>query len=594
MNVHDFIKLVYSRFLVNSNHKLLCQLIREARTFQETNRQIHKKEVRILQQGLNRIASVTEKLQAARRAQEEELRIILQGINLITEVTEELQTTRKEQEQKSSTLKQYLQEQFSSARNFLEAKNHRESKVKVSVIIPIYNTEAWLRQCLDSVLCQDLDSFEIICIDDGSTDSSSSILLEYAHRDQRVRFFSIPHQGVGHARNVALQKAVGEYVYFLDSDDLLEKGALKVLYTDASSLDLDVLYFDGRLFHDPPGLGKTYPHPLNNPRHTRPKEYSDIENGQALFCEMWKDLTYNAIVSLQITRRSFIERYDLSFPEGVFYEDEVFTLSCMLHASRVSHRQIVFHVRRLRPNSIMTSTLTEEHIFSYFKSWLVFALVISEIPMIKEAMECATDYLQMMYSRNRRIINGFDKTISEHSQYFSSFSYYIFDKLFNTGYANDNTAKPYIIKGFSQAEENFTWTDGHEAQMAFRLQPDLAGKDLICRFEHNTYAGKQRVTVKVNGTAVLGYESTGSQQKEFLIPATLIKNGVLVLTFILPDAVSPNTREESEDTRELAIAMQSLSISEAPVKAEAAKALTAPPYIYQTGTLLSFKGGEMS
>ena len=397
MHITDIVKNIYRRFFVNSNHKLLSHLVRETSTFREANRQLHKKEDRIIQQ----------------------------SISLISEIAQNLQITQKVHEQDLSWLKLFLEEQFAFIRQSLNNKQNEQSQVKVSVIIPVYNTQEWLRQCLESVLLQDLDSFEIICIDDGSTDSSLKILHEYASRDQRVRVFSIQNHGIGHARNLALKKAKGEFIYFLDSDDYLEEGALDFLYNKASSLDLDVLYFDSRQFYDPPELEKSLPYTLNDPRYTRPKEYSDIVEGQAFFVKTWQEMTYNASAYLQLTRRSLIDRYNLTFLEGILYEDEVFTLSCMLYASRVAHRRKTFHVRRLRPNSIMTGHLTEKNIYSYLKSWLEFASRIADIPMTEEANKCATAYLQMMYSRNSAALNKFNKAISPDSPFFSSFSYYI-------------------------------------------------------------------------------------------------------------------------------------------------------------------------
>ena len=569
MCIQDIVKRVYRRFFINSNHRLLCKLLREANTFRDADRQIHKKEGRILQQNISLTAGIAKELQIARQKQAQDL----------------------------SWLKRYLQDQFSFVRQSLEVK--QQNQVKVSVLIPVYNTEEYLPHCLESVLRQDLDSFEVVCIDDGSTDSSLKILREYANRDQRVRVFSIQNQGPGHARNLALKKAKGEFISFLDSDDYLEEGALDFLYNEASSLDLDVLYFDSRQFYDPPELKKSLPYTLNDPRYTRPKEYSDIVEGQAFFVKTWQEMTYNAFACLQLPRRSLIDRYNLTFPEGILYEDEVFTLSCMLYASRVAHRRKTFHVRRLRPNSIMTGHLTEKNIYSYLKSWLEFASKIADIPMTEEANKCATAYLQMMYSRNSAALNKFNKAISPDSPFFSSFSYYVFAKIFPFPLTHKNiaTKSSFIISGFSNAEEDFTWTDGNEARIVFCLPPKLEGKDLICRFKHFTYAERQHVTVKANETTVLDYESRGLQQKEFLIPTSIIKNRVLVLTFLLPDAVSPQSRKESEDARKLAIAMQSLSICEAPAKVEGTDMPILPALSSsdnQHCMFLSFtKGGEI-
>ena len=154
---------------------------------------------------------------------------------------------------------------------------------------------------------------------------------------------------------------------------------------------------------------------------------------------------------------------------------------------------------------------------------------------------------------------------------------------FRTG---ENSAKPFICSGFSGAEKNFTWTDGHEAQMFFKLPHSSRGKNLICKIEHGTYASKQRVIVKANERIVLEYSTTGHQKKEFVIPAYVVSNDELLLTFILPDAVSPKERGESSDERVLALAMQSLCIDEGH---PSGNRMAGGPYEYVMGKLLSFK-----
>jgi len=100
----------------------------------------------------------------------------------------------------------------------------------VSVIIPAYNTEKYIAECLDSLLAQTFKGFEAICIDDGSTDKSLSIFNEYAARDSRIKVLSQKNQGVVAARNNAIAAAHGEYIFPLDSDDILAPDCLKVLY----------------------------------------------------------------------------------------------------------------------------------------------------------------------------------------------------------------------------------------------------------------------------------------------------------------------------------------------------------------------------
>ena len=99
-------------------------------------------------------------------------------------------------------------------------------QIKVSVVIPVYNVERYLGECLDSVLTQSLDAIEVVCVDDGSSDSSAQILRDYAGRDPRVVNIFQENSGQSAARNAGTAAARGEYVLYLDSDDLLLPGAL--------------------------------------------------------------------------------------------------------------------------------------------------------------------------------------------------------------------------------------------------------------------------------------------------------------------------------------------------------------------------------
>ena len=114
-------------------------------------------------------------------------------------------------------------------------------KMQISVIIPVYNTEAHLNACLDGVLSQNIPNLEVICVDDGSTDRSLEVLREYAARDPRVVVLTQKNSFAGVARNHGLEVARGEYVAFLDSDDQFLPGALEGLYAQAKEHDLDVI-----------------------------------------------------------------------------------------------------------------------------------------------------------------------------------------------------------------------------------------------------------------------------------------------------------------------------------------------------------------
>ena len=115
---------------------------------------------------------------------------------------------------------------------------------KISVIIPVYNVEKYLCECLDSIVNQTLKDIEIICVNDGSTDNSLSILQEYASKDERIKIIDKENQGQGYARKIGLDNATGKYILFCDSDDKYEpNNAFKVLIDEATKLNVDILLF---------------------------------------------------------------------------------------------------------------------------------------------------------------------------------------------------------------------------------------------------------------------------------------------------------------------------------------------------------------
>ena len=117
----------------------------------------------------------------------------------------------------------------------------------ISIVIPVYNAEKYLAECLDSVCRQTLTDIEILCVNDGSADSSPVILRQYAEKDKRIRIMDQPNKGVSAARNAALPLAVGRYVWFIDADDMIESDSCRLLFEKAeeSGADIVLLFYRG-------------------------------------------------------------------------------------------------------------------------------------------------------------------------------------------------------------------------------------------------------------------------------------------------------------------------------------------------------------
>ncbi len=223
----------------------------------------------------------------------------------------------------------------------------------VSIIIPVYNVEPYLRECLESVVRQTRKDIEIICVNDGSTDGSGAILKEYADKDERMAVLEQENAGQSSARNLGMQSARGEYLYFMDSDDTLERAAMEVLYEEATRNQLDVLYFDGDAFFEGKGLESTHGHYAAY--YQRRREYNEVIPGPLLFAAMKANWDYKVSPCLQFIRRGYLEDIRLEYYDGIVQEDNLFTFCCLLQARRAQHiGRTLFH-RRVRAQSTMTS-----------------------------------------------------------------------------------------------------------------------------------------------------------------------------------------------------------------------------------------------
>ena len=133
-----------------------------------------------------------------------------------------------------------------------------QNNSEVSVIIPVYNAEKYLRECLDSVVNQTLKDIEIICIDDGSTDHSRAILMGYEKSDPRITVISQENLGLSAARNCGMRYASGKYIYFLDSDDYIDGEALEILVRLAEENDADSVHFAAKPFYESEELRRSH------------------------------------------------------------------------------------------------------------------------------------------------------------------------------------------------------------------------------------------------------------------------------------------------------------------------------------------------
>lgn len=186
-----------------------------------------------------------------------------------------------------------------------------KEKTKISVIVPVYNGEEFLSQCLDSILAQTLQDIEILCVNDGSTDNSLKILKDYAKKDKRIQIINQKNQGQSVSRNKAIKIAKGEYLSFIDADDYINEQFLEELYNSAIKENADI------------ALGNIVR--IENGRKPwlcyKKKQVADKTD------DIFKllNLPKTCYVCNRIYRRDFIINNSLFFPEGVIYEDVIWS-----------------------------------------------------------------------------------------------------------------------------------------------------------------------------------------------------------------------------------------------------------------------------
>lgn len=223
--------------------------------------------------------------------------------------------------------------------------------MKLSIIIPVYNVEKYLSDCLESVINQSYEDIEVICINDGSTDNSLAILQEYEKQDKRIRVISQANKGLSAARNVGIENANGEYICFLDSDDMLEDGALQTIVQNLDSQNIEILYFNIKVIYEDEILERSDDRALY---FNREKDYCEVISGTEMFVEMMKNQDFCVAACLLVVKKTWLNRKNIRFEEGIVHEDIKYCIQCFLNAAKVRYIKDRLYVYRIRKNSIVT------------------------------------------------------------------------------------------------------------------------------------------------------------------------------------------------------------------------------------------------
>ncbi len=224
---------------------------------------------------------------------------------------------------------------------------------KISVIVPVYNVEKYLAKCLDTIISQTFTDIEIICVNDGSTDGSRTILSQYAQKDSRIKIIDKKNGGLSSARNAGMKVATGEFISFIDSDDWVDLAMLEKLYQNITSLNTDI------------SICAVHQYDEINQRIDDSIPYFTLEyfdesfNNKVFSYQDTKAFLMNVCVMAwnKLYRKSFIDECQAEFPDGLIFEDGPFFFSIFFKTKRVSIiRDFLYFYRINRTGSILKNS----------------------------------------------------------------------------------------------------------------------------------------------------------------------------------------------------------------------------------------------
>lgn len=240
----------------------------------------------------------------------------------------------------------------------------------VSVVMPVYNVRPYVGQAIESVMAQTLTDWELLCIDDGSTDGSGEVCAAFAARDSRIRLVSLAHAGLSAVRNEGMDLARGKYVYFLDSDDKLRPKMLATCIDRAEVTEADAVLFEASPLVQDGQLHKA-------DRYRRSRAYEEVLQGPELYLRQMANGDFFSMVSLYLFRRQLFLDSGVRFPEGMIHEDEYATFALLMTSRRTICLREPLYIRRYRAGSIMSQRNWAASVSGYFRG---YALTYGEGP----------------------------------------------------------------------------------------------------------------------------------------------------------------------------------------------------------------------
>ena len=227
----------------------------------------------------------------------------------------------------------------------------------LSVIIPAYNVEKYLSECLDSIVKQDNGRIEVILVNDGSTDSTWDVCCQYAEKYDYIKIFTQRNSGQSTARNFAIKKAVGEYLFFLDSDDYITSNGIEMIFEEIGRENSDVIIYLYNNFNE-------ITNEIYGCGYHLDKETVASLNGEDLLRYLITGRIYDWYPWLVTIKREYLLKNSLFFKDGVTFEDARWTPTVLYKADKVTYIDFPIHVYRRSRNGSTTATFSKKNFLS--------------------------------------------------------------------------------------------------------------------------------------------------------------------------------------------------------------------------------------
>lgn len=252
--------------------------------------------------------------------------------------------------------------------------------MKLSIIVPVFNVEQYIHPCLESIFKQELDEdvFEVILVNDGTKDNSFGVVEDIILQHNNIIVIEQTNQGLSAARNAGMAKAKGDYILFVDSDDVLIENTLKPLVEEAFKSEPDMLFAGFIKMTDEEIATQTISPQEKLLFVEKSGRASFLEDLDAHQCYAWRT----------IYKKSFLKENDLHFIHGIYFEDVPFTTECYLHAGKCIRTNHTFYIYRQRPGSIV-SAINKKKVMDFNK-------VIAHLWQLREMKLTPAEHLQLM------------------------------------------------------------------------------------------------------------------------------------------------------------------------------------------------------